>query len=252
MKAFSEKGAYVMVAADGAAQRRRLLRLSAAAAGGALVSPLAAPRPARAATAVEAARAEKGVPPTEDLMREHGVLKRILLIYEDAERRLRAGQKYPADALQQSAGIIRRFIEQYHEHLEEVYVFPRLRKAGKLVGTVQVLKTQHEKGRILTRRILAGATARGLADARTRNDVIAAMAAFDRMYAPHEAREDTVVFPTFRDIVPDKEFTELGERFEDEEHRRFGAAGFTGIVATVAGIEKELGLYDLNQFTPHV
>lgn len=239
-----------MAATDGAAERRSVLRLSAAAAGGALVGPLAGPASAHAAT--ETARAAKEVPPTEDLMREHGVLKRILLVYEDAGRRLRAGHRLPPDALQQSAGIIRDFIEKYHEHLEEVYIFPRLRKAGKLVNTVQVLKTQHDKGRILTRRILAAATARGLADPRTRNDVIAAMAAFDRMYAPHEAREDTVVFPTFRDIVPDKEFAELGERFEDEEHRRFGPAGFTGIVARVAGVEKELGIYDLNQFTPHV
>lgn len=45
---------------DGVAQRRSLLRLSAAAAGGALVSP-----PTVRAVA-EAARADKGVPPTED------------------------------------------------------------------------------------------------------------------------------------------------------------------------------------------
>jgi hypothetical protein len=32
------------------------------------------------------------IPPTEDLMREHGVLKRILLIYEDVILRLH-GQK---------------------------------------------------------------------------------------------------------------------------------------------------------------
>lgn len=28
------------------------------------------------------------ITPTEDLMREHGILKRLLLIYEDAEKRL--------------------------------------------------------------------------------------------------------------------------------------------------------------------
>ncbi|MEV5749530.1 hemerythrin domain-containing protein [Actinoallomurus sp. NPDC052308] len=226
-------------------ERRRLLRLSAVTAGGVLVSA------GGARTAAVAAPAEE-VPPTEDLMREHGVLKRILLIYQEAERRLRAGTRLPPEALHDSADIIRTFIEQYHEHLEERFVFPRLRKAGKLVGTVSVLTTQHDKGRILTRRILAGATAQGLADARTRDRVIGAMRSFDRMYSPHEAREDTVVFPTFRDIMPAREFAEMGERFEDEEHRRFGAAGFTGVVDRVAGIEKELGIYDLSRFTPRV
>jgi hemerythrin-like domain-containing protein len=237
-----------MTGADPAVERRRLLRLSAATVGGVV---LASAGDRTAAGDVTAAPAEE-VPPTEDLMREHGVLKRVLLIYEEAERRLRHGKDLPPEALRESADIIRTFIEQYHEKLEENYVFPRLRKAGKLVDTVAVLKTQHEKGRILTSRILAGATAQGLADERTRKRVVHAMRSFDRMYAPHEAREDTVVFPTFRDIMPAREFAEMGERFEDEEHRRFGAAGFTGIVDRVAGIERELDIYQLSKFTPHV
>ena len=74
--------------------------------------------------------------------------------------------------------------------------------------------------------------------------------AFIRMYEPHEAREDTVVFPALRDVVPPKEFRELAERFEDEEHQRFGQAGFQGVVERVADIEKSLDIYDLSQFTP--
>ena len=76
------------------------------------------------------------------------------------------------------------------------------------------------------------------------------MSAFVRMYEPHEAREDTVVFPALRDVLPPKKFRELAETFEDEEHRRFGPAGFEGVVGKVADIEKSLGIYDLSQFTP--
>jgi hemerythrin-like domain-containing protein len=234
-----------MNSADPAWERRRLLRLSAVTAGGVLFSSTGA------RTAAIAAPAEE-VPPTEDLMREHGVLNRILLIYREAERRLSNGTQFPPEALRQSADVIRTFIEQYHEHLEERFVFPRLRLAGKLVDTVGVLINQHDKGRILTRRILADATPQGLADPATRDRLVSTLKSFDRMYAPHEAREDTVVFPTFRDIMPAREFAEMGERFEAEEHRRFGAAGFTGIVDRVAGIEKELGIYNLSEFTPHV
>jgi hypothetical protein len=42
----------------------------------------------------------------------------------------------------------------------------------------------------------------------------------------------------------------MREIFEDEEHRRFGASGFTGVVDQVAAIEKNLGIYDLARFTP--
>jgi hypothetical protein len=57
-------------------------------------------------------------------------------------------------------------------------------------------------------------------------------------------------FPALRDVVPAKEFRDLAETFEDEEHRRFGQAGFQGVVDKVADIEKSLGIYDLSQFTP--
>jgi hypothetical protein len=70
------------------------------------------------------------------------------------------------------------------------------------------------------------------------------------MYRPHEAREDTVLFPAIRTIVPSKEFEALGEQFEDKEHELFGKEGFEGIVSQVAKLEQTLGIYDLAQFTP--
>ena len=35
------------------------------------------------------------VPPTEDLMREHGVLRRIMLVYDEIARRLKQGEEFP-------------------------------------------------------------------------------------------------------------------------------------------------------------
>jgi hypothetical protein len=70
------------------------------------------------------------------------------------------------------------------------------------------------------------------------------------MYRPHAAREDTVVFPALRGALGKSEIDELGEAFEDEEHRRFGEHGFEGIVAEVAAIEASLGIADLAAFNP--
>lgn len=181
-------------------------------------------------------------------MREHGVLKRVLLIYREGIRRLDAGEQAPGPELNASAEIIRSFIEDYHEHLEEQYVFPKLEQAGKLTDITSVLRTQHQRGRALTDRVLSATTGVPTEPARgaLRND----MSAFIRMYEPHEAREDTVVFPALREVLTGKEFLNLAEMFEDEEHRRFGPAGFEGVVGKVADIEKSLGIYDLSQFTP--
>lgn len=70
------------------------------------------------------------------------------------------------------------------------------------------------------------------------------------MYEPHSAREDTVVFPAFHELVTPEEFEKLGDLFEEIEEQKFGKEGFKHIVNEVAKIEKVLGIYDLAQFTP--
>src|SRR2546427_13113521 len=79
---------------------------------------------------------------------------------------------------------------------------------------------------------------------------LAALHQFVRMYAPHEAREDTVLFPALHKIVSRNEYDALGEDFEKREHQLFGKEGFEGMVPRVEQIEKQLGIYDLSQFTP--
>jgi hemerythrin-like domain-containing protein len=227
--------------------RRRLLGVSIPAAG--LIALSACGRtPSKAARTSAPPEEEAPVTPPEDLMREHGVLKRVLLIYREGIRRMQAGDDAPAQALNAGAEIIRSFIEDYHEQLEERHVFPRLEQAGKLTDITAVLRTQHQRGRVVTDRVLA-ATGAAVPGGSARDALVQDLSAFIRMYEPHEAREDTVVFPALRDIVPAKDFRDMAEIFEDEEHRRFGQAGFQGVVDKVAEIEKGLGIFDLSQFT---
>jgi hemerythrin-like domain-containing protein len=82
------------------------------------------------------------------------------------------------------------------------------------------------------------------------HQLIQALATFNVMYRPHEAREDTVLFPAFRKIVSKHEYDSLGEEFEKNEHKQFGENGFDSIVNKVSEIEKSLGIYELSQFTP--
>lgn len=198
----------------------------------------------------EKEKEDEEVSPAEDLMREHGVLKRVLLVYGEAARRLEANQELPVQTVAESAKIIRHFIEDYHEKLEENFLFPRFEKAGKLVDLVKTLRAQHEAGRKVTDLTLSLATAKTLQSAEERRKLSDSLAQFIRMYEPHEAREDTVLFPAFRKIVSHHEYDSLGEDFEKKEHELFGEDGFETMVEKVAGIEKELGIYDLAQFTP--
>jgi hemerythrin-like domain-containing protein len=187
------------------------------------------------------------IPPDVDLMQEHGILKRVLLVYQESIDRIASGQRAPMADIHDGAEIIHDFIEGFHEAMEEGYVFPMLRKAGQLVSTVDTLLIQHARGRQLTQLILAGSSDVHSNDA---EQISANMAAFVRMYEPHEAREDTVVFPRFRSISTPDELNQLGATFADLQRQQFGPNGFTEYVAKVAAIEQSLGIYDLNQFTP--
>jgi len=196
------------------------------------------------------AQDEVQVSANEDLMREHGVLKRALLIYREAMRRLGGQEDMPPDALANTAKLIKRFIEEYHEKQEEEYLFPRFEKAGQQVELVRTLRLQHQRGRERTNAIIQLATPAAMKDAATRAQVARHLTAFVRMYEPHEAREDTVLFLSLQKLVSKNEYAALGEQFERNERRMFGGDGFDMAVDTVARLEKQLGIYDLAQFTP--
>lgn len=189
------------------------------------------------------------VSPPEDLMQEHGLLNRVLLIYDTCRGHLVNKESFSLESLAAAAGIIRRFVEDYHEKQEEQYLFPRFLKAGQLTDLVNVLLQQHQAGRQLTDQILQLAGSKTLTD-REHLQLIQLLTVFNNMYRPHEAREDTVLFPAFRKIVSRNEYDSLGEEFEKNEQRLFGKNGFEGMVEKVAGIEKSLGIYELGQFTP--
>jgi hemerythrin-like domain-containing protein len=203
-----------------------------------------------ASAAEQEKKKEEEVGPPEDLMREHGVLKRVLLVYGEVLRRMDAKQDFPPDALADAAGIIRSFIEDYHEKLEEDFLFPRFEKANQLVDLVKVLRDQHQAGRRVTDVTMRLAKLSSLKNEFDGGQLASSMRQFIRMYNPHEAREDTVLFPAFHKIVTPHEFDSLGEDFEKKENELFGEDGFEKMVDKVAGIEKRLGIYDLAQFTP--
>ncbi|HZS44200.1 MAG TPA: hypothetical protein VFC63_03800 [Blastocatellia bacterium] len=91
-------------------ERRHLITLSAAAGAGLILTACI--------TSDEKNENKKGgeVTATEDLMREHGVLRRALLIYTETTPKLRASASSvdPA-ALAKTANLFRSFGEDYHE-----------------------------------------------------------------------------------------------------------------------------------------
>jgi hemerythrin-like domain-containing protein len=231
--------------------RRKFLIGTSALVTTGLISPLSslAQKKTEPAKKAESARkkeeeGEEDVSTNEDLMREHGVLNRILLIYEEVNHRIAAKQEFDPALVTKSAGLIKSFIEDYHEKLEEDHLFPRFEQAHQLVELTVNLRAQHAMGRRVTERIQESAKAKDLATLST------SIASFVRMYRPHEAREDTVLFPALHKLVSRHEYDAMGEEFEKIERKTFGGDGFDMAVDQVTEIEKKLGIYDISQFTP--
>ena len=186
------------------AARRHFLRQ-----GGALAAAAALLGPAQLLAAEKKKTDEVDVTPTEDLMREHGVLRRLMLTFDEFARRLQGAAEFSPALLTQAAKLIRTFIQDYHEKDEEDAIFPRFVKAGKLTDLVQVLLAQHQAGR----RVIAGletSAQANLKDPAARQRAASLLAAFNRMYRPHAAWEDTVLYPAFRSVITPKEFEVLG------------------------------------------
>ena len=196
----------------------------------------------------EPSNGENEVSANEDLMREHGVLRRILILYRDVAPKIAGGQTLDVSAVAAAATLFRDFGEQYHEReLEERFIFPDLRKSAT-AALVETLLAQHERGREITRFILDAASGGRIDTARTAQ-LATAMTSFARMYEAHAAREDTVLFPAFKAALPDDRLHELAEKFEEIEHRQFGEDGFDAAVKRIAQAEAALGIGDLAAFT---
>lgn len=193
---------------------------------------------------------EEDVPLSEDLMREHGILNRVLLIYEEIIKRIEQHDELSQKVLAASTGIIKEFIEDHHEKMEEDYVFPLFEKNKKQVSLIKTLRKQHISGRVITKELQEIAISTAPITSKIKKRVVFLLQKFITMYRPHEAREDTVVFPQVRSFLTETQFEEMGELFEKFEHKAFGEHGFLVILHRVEAIEKELGIYAIEQFTP--
>ncbi|HET8935329.1 MAG TPA: hemerythrin domain-containing protein [Polyangiales bacterium] len=226
-------------------ERRAFLRSAASTAGVVLTGCATTHSGAHhAETSKPGDEGEAEVTPGEDLMQEHGVLERVLLIYDEGARRIERSEPCDVSVIGKAAEIVRRFIEEYHEKNEEQFVFPRLRAANRELDLTAILLRQHQRGREVTAAIIDKASAPASPE------LSQLLGAFTRMYRPHAAREDTVLFPAFRDVVGKHGYHELGEQLEDKEHELFGEHGFEQVVAQVSQLEVAFGIADLSGFTP--
>ena len=238
----------------GAANSRRQFLLISAIAGSGLALAACGNKATPDTTEQTKDKDEQGaeVTATEDLMREHGVLRRALLVYAETVPKLRKDPSSIApDALQKTAKLFRAFGEDYHEKkLEETYIFPAITKAGGAAASLpNILIAQHNRGREITDYLLAVTQGAKLGAANA-EALAKALEGFVLMYQNHAAREDTIIFPAWKNTMSEEQLDQMGDKFEEIEQQQFGKDGYEDAVKQIGGIEGALGFADLSQFTP--
>jgi hemerythrin-like domain-containing protein len=231
--------------------------------GGLLVPANAQPRPAKpknnnkesnnksGKTEGKGEESQEDVSAVEDLMREHGVLRRTLIVYTETAGILRAHpETVNGKALADAARLFRSFGENYHERLlEEQHIFPEVSSAGgPAAGLVDVLKRQHQRGREITDYIerVSNNGRIGTGDVDPLARVLDSMV---RMYNAHATWEDTVVFQAWKKNQSKTRLHDLAEQFDEIEHQQFGKDGFDDALDRIEKVEQTLGLVDLDRYS---
>lgn len=182
--------------------------------------------------------------PTEDLMREHGLLDRILLIYEHYIIKIGNGAVIDYDILLSACQIVREFIEDYHEPMEEKHIFAPLLLRNIEVETINELIKQHRISKVITDKTIK------YIKMQNAPKVQHYLRMFIWMYKAHETVENTVIFDKFRSISTTQSLHDLGEEFEKSEQARFGSDGYEGILKRIIQMEKKMGIDSLQIYTP--
>jgi hemerythrin-like domain-containing protein len=188
--------------------------------------------------------------PIEVLMAQHSVLRRALLIYEECIRRLTNNEDFDHELIVETTEVINKVIINLHAPLEKAFIFPRFEKSEKYSKMAQILDEQHNAAGKVANEILKYSNKEFLTYPENKNEFISFFRMAIRVFRPHIDREDTEMFPEFKDFITVEEYYALGDRFIGLEESKFG--GLKNMVNRIEAVEKALGINDLGTFTPRV
>lgn len=176
------------------------------------------------------------VPAPEDLFRDHAILRRILIVFDECARITRAGGQYDPRIVLHAANVFAHFGAAYHAKAEERYIFPLFRHTG-VAPIVDNLKREHARAGEYVRHITA------LAESGKQGELAVILPEFSWFYRRHAAHEDISVFSQIRSLfTTQRTMHELDERLEWFENETLGPDGVERAVGALYAIEAPLGL----------
>jgi hemerythrin-like domain-containing protein len=190
-----------------------------------------------------------GLSATEGLLREHGVLDRILMLYETVIGQMAQGQAANVGIIAQATYVMRQYLEDHHAPFEHQYIYGLAAKNQKLPGIVNELIKQHKISRQLTDRIRKLATEAG-SNAEQNKELITLCRAQVNMMRPHAAMEATLIFPALDRMGAEAE--KLHNMVGQRDKEQFGGDALQIFGSRMDQLEAQVGINDIKQFTPQI
>ena len=160
--------------------------------------------------------------PTEELMKEHRVIERMLVVVSKAADRLNAGQKVDRDVFVGAADFLKNFADRCHHGKEEKLLFVKMVERGVSgeVGPIAVMLREHEDGRAHVRKIAELSSKE--VDDRSRSELVNHVKAYANLLGQHIQKEDKILYPMADQLLTSDDQDELEKGFLEVEEKVMG------------------------------
>ncbi|MGC8493210.1 MAG: hemerythrin domain-containing protein [Syntrophobacteraceae bacterium] len=186
----------------------------------------------------------------EILERQHGLNRRALAILHKIKNGINAQMAISPEVAGGAVEIIRAFMIDCHQAMEEKYVFPVFGASQQTAELIAVLRKQHAAASQLTGILKPLCADFSQNDQANRRKAVTMIHLLTYMSDAHESWEDTVLFPRLRADISKTSYDGLTAQLEAAETQFFGPRGYQETIQKIAALEQSLGIANLASFTP--
>lgn len=186
------------------------------------------------------------IPCIQDLMYEHSILVRILLIFEELIKKdIIFLENHNFRYINLLTKIIKIYIENHHEKMEEKYIFPQIRFNKKIVTNLII---QHRLSNIITNKLIL-LTLNKHIYLKNINKIIELLKLYITLYRKHENIENTEIFPEFLKNISKEKYKKYGEEMEKHEKKILKNLKVKHFIKFIEYVEKQLNISNISLFT---
>ncbi len=177
---------------------------------------------------------------TDVLYDEHRVITRVLDALEAAAQELERGGAVRPEFFLEAADFISDFADGCHHRKEEGVLFGAMIDHGAPAhgGAIDMMREEHDQGRLFNRGMREGARELAKGDAMARGTVVKNAKGYVALLRDHIAKEDEMLFPMAEELIPGDATQALVAAFRRIEHEE-GAGAHDRFVTLADRLSRE-------------